>query len=62
MHALDEGQKVADEVVPNRRSGKFSGDNLKRSEVPVTYLVVIAFDRDAEGATLKPGETRKVPE
>jgi hypothetical protein len=61
MHALDEGQKVAHEVVADRRSGKSSGDNLKRFELPVTLRVVIAFDRDAEG-DLKPGEARKVPE
>jgi hypothetical protein len=32
MRALDEGQKVAHEVVADRRSGGSSGDNLKRRD------------------------------
>ena len=60
MRDLNEGQKIAYEVVADRRTGKSSADNLKPSlKLPVTYHVVIAFDRDAEG-DLKPGEAREV--
>ena len=30
LHALNEGQKIAYEVVADRRTGKSSADNLKR--------------------------------
>jgi hypothetical protein len=46
VHARYEGQKVAHEVVADRRSGKSSSDNLKRFELRVTYRVAIAFDRE----------------
>jgi hypothetical protein len=39
MHVLDEGQQVAREVVADGRSGKSSGDNLKRSEIANNPIV-----------------------
>jgi hypothetical protein len=44
----------------DKRTGRSSADNFEAGlKLPVTYHVVIAFDRDAEG-DLKPGEAREV--
>ena len=60
LHDLHEGQKIAYEVVADRRTGKSSAEQFEASlKLPVTYHVVIAFDRDAEG-DLKPGKAREV--
>jgi hypothetical protein len=46
-------------IISDKRSGKSSGDNLKRSDVASDLLCRHRIDRDAEG-DLKPGETREV--
>ena len=59
MRDLNEEQKIAYEVVADRRRQILSGQFEAILTLPVTYHVVIAFDRDAEG-DLKPGEAREV--
>src|SRR5271166_5279648 len=60
LHGLNEGQKIAYEIVPDKRTGKILGAKLEAGlKLPVTYHVVVAFDRDEEG-DLKPGEAQEV--
>jgi CspA family cold shock protein len=52
-------EEVAYEIVANKRPGKSSAEFEAGLNLPVTYHVVVAFDRDEEGE-LKPREAQEV--
>ena len=60
LQNLNEGQKIAYEVVADKRTGEIlDGQSEASLKLPVTYPVVIAFDPEAEGYR-RPGELRRV--
>src|SRR5208282_785839 len=60
LHGLNEGQKIAYDIVADKRTGRILGGKLKAGlKLPVTYHVVVVFDWDEEGE-LKPGEAQEV--
>ena len=59
MRNLNEGQKIGMRLRRQAHRQILSRQFKAGLKLPVTYHVVIAFDRDAEG-DLKPGEAREV--